>query len=342
MEKQKILIFGTGKKGINFLNLCRERGYDNKIEVINLIDNNPEKWGKAIGNYEIVSPSEVKKLEFDFIIVASTFYQEIEEQLKNEYNISVEKILYSDDFVRQLNIQNQYEKRYGASCPKGSYTIPKKLVVYTANIGDYDELEDPQFIDPNIEYVCFTDDVDFKSDIWQVRLLNRDEIGENPLKVRELKFFPHKLFPEYDMSIWLDSKYVIKGDIREYVAKYYQGNKLLFFPHYSRDCIYEEAIRCIQLQKGDPAIIEQQITHYRNQGYPEHNGMCEGACIVREHNDIRLQELMEAWWLEVNRFSRRDQISLPYVMWKNQYICDICDLDIERNDYLKLKPHKKA
>ena len=342
MDKKKLLVFGTGKKGLDFLKLIGERGYDDKVAIIKFIDNNQEKWGKTIEDYEIVSPTEVKKLDFDFIIVASTFYQEIREQLKDEYDISAEKILFSDDFVRQLNIQNQYEKRYGASYSKRSYTIPNKLVVYTANIGDYDELEDPQFVDPNIEYVCFTDDANFKSDIWQVRLLNPNEIGENALKVRELKFFPHKLFPEYDMSIWVDSKYVIKGDIRDYVAKYYQGNKLLFFPHYFRDCIYDEAVRCIQLQKGDPAIIEQQITHYRNQGYPEHNGMCEGACIVREHNDIRLQELMEAWWLEVNRFSRRDQISLPYVMWKNQYICDICDLDIERNDYLKLKPHKKA
>ena len=179
MKKQKILVFGTGKKGIHFLNLCRERGYDDKVVIIKFIDNNPEKWGKTIGNYEIVSSSEVKKLDFDFIIVASTFYQEIEQQLKNEYNISVEKILFSDDFVRRLNIQNQYEKRYGASYSKGSYTIPKKLVVYTANIGDYDELEEPQFVDPDIDYVCFTDDVGFKSNIWQVRLLNPDEIGEN-------------------------------------------------------------------------------------------------------------------------------------------------------------------
>jgi hypothetical protein len=43
---------------------------------------------------------------------------------------------------------------------------------------------------------------------------------------------------------------------------------------------------------------------------------------------------MEEWWKEIEKFSYRDQISFPYVCWKNDFKPDICDQDIYNNEWL--------
>ena len=43
-----------------------------------------------------------------------------------------------------------------------------KLVIYTAFTGNYDELKEPEFIDENCDYVCFTENPDLESDTWEI------------------------------------------------------------------------------------------------------------------------------------------------------------------------------
>ena len=44
----------------------------------------------------------------------------------------------------------------------------------------------------------------------------------------------------------------------------------------------------------------------------------ETSVIVREHNDPRVIEAMNLWWKEIDNGSRRDQLSLPYVLWNRE------------------------
>jgi len=58
-----------------------------------------------------------------------------------------------------------------------------RLVIYTAIIGNYDTLKDPEYIDENCDYVCFTDNRELKSDIWQIRLIkDTGETVRKPLR----------------------------------------------------------------------------------------------------------------------------------------------------------------
>lgn len=83
-----ILIFGTGngnvnmKKALNF----------NKVDILAFVDNNVVKHGKDYENKKIISPKKIINYEYDYIIIASQFYEEIFEQLM-VLGIKKEKII---------------------------------------------------------------------------------------------------------------------------------------------------------------------------------------------------------------------------------------------------------
>ena len=53
----------------------------------------------------------------------------------------------------------------------------------------------------------------------------------------------------------------------------------------------------------------------RAAGFPEHCGLFEAGVILRKHVPQTLR-LMEAWWQAYLHGARRDQLSLPFVAWR--------------------------
>lgn len=66
----------------------------------------------------------------------------------------------------------------------------------------------------DIDYICFTDNIDLLSDIWQIRLIP-DELRNlsNVKKQRVIKICPHRYLREYDISIWIDGSMQVQGDL---------------------------------------------------------------------------------------------------------------------------------
>ena len=47
----------------------------------------------------------------------------------------------------------------------------KKIVVYTAITGSYDDIITPQVVENDFDYICFTDNPDLKSEFWDIRYM---------------------------------------------------------------------------------------------------------------------------------------------------------------------------
>jgi len=192
-----------------------------------------------------------------------------------------------------------------------------KTVVYTAIIGQYDKLNIPTHVTPEFDYICYTDNKDLKSNFWQIRLIPKNDLLDNTRIARELKIRPHLLFPEYEISIWIDGNVEIRKDIKELIFRHTEElrQNLITFGHPLRDCIYEEALKCIEIKKDSEEIITKQMDKYRNLGYPINHGLVESNVIIRRHNAKEIIKFSESWWLEVKNFSKRDQLSFNYVSW---------------------------
>ena len=216
----------------------------------------------------------------------------------------------------------------------GESVFHGKGVVYTVITGGYDVLREPEYVNDDYDYICFTDNTELHSNIWEIRYIENPESLDNTRLARKHKILCHHLLPEYDYSIYVDGKIQIIGNWKEYIAKYSKGSAMLCFPHHMRQCVYDEAQICTALNLDNAEIINQQVEGYRQEGYPANNGLLDTACLVRSHTDECLQRVMESWWKEVKEKSKRDQLSIGYACWKNKFHYDLSDLFIYQNEYV--------
>ncbi len=337
----KIIIFGTG---IDAAGLMREREQTKdhyQDQVVAICDNQTEKWHTYFFGEEILPPNVIETLEYDYVVIATTdYFYEIRGQLKAQYGMADSKILTYMQYRKKINIQYQFARNaalhYGNEENKFN---TDKIVIYTAIQGDYDDLKDPLFIDPNITYVCFTDNKNVKSDIWNIKYI--DESVDSALSIRKYKVLPHLYFKEFETSVWVDGNLLIQKDIRKFIKKYGRGSDFLCFPHDQRRCIYDEGAEVIRLRRAPKSAVIQQMAYYLQNYYPENNGLLWCGFMVRNHNNSKLIKVMEEWWEQINRFSKRDQISLPYILYQNQYLYDLCDLNLHENEWISISRHKK-
>lgn len=222
--------------------------------------------------------------------------------------------------------------------------MKKNTVVYTAISGNYDDLKNPQVINKNFDYVCFTDNPKIKSDIWKIVKFTSEGLDQ-VRKCREVKILPHKYFSDYKYSIWIDGNIDIIDDVNELITEFIilKKSNLLTFKHPLRECIYEEAQTCINDKRDKKKIIIKQMIKYQEEKLPEQIGLIESNVIIRNHNNAAVVKLMENWWEEVREHSKRDQLSFNYCVWKNNFVyCTLKGNSRNGNPYFKLRMHKKS
>jgi len=200
-----------------------------------------------------------------------------------------------------------------------------KIVVYSAIFGGKDKISDQQ--PPGADYVLFTESFGpIKPVIWSVLHPNGIDAGDPSRTSRYFKLLPHLHFPTYDYSIWVDGNMELVWSPLELVQKFlietghfhaqvaYDVDR--YAPSRIHSNIYHEALHCIKLRKDDPVKIKSQIKSYRAEGFPETPALWMGGLIIRQHKHPCSILLGDAWYAEIVKQSRRDQIALPYVLWK--------------------------
>jgi hypothetical protein len=305
---------------------------------LGILDADDNKSGNVILGLEV---SKTKKYESALYVITSIWADEIKRDLVEKYGIDINSITTFKEYRGGTISREKYRITYGNECCHKDIFNKSNLAVYTCITGDYDVLQNPVNYNQSMDYICFTNNKKLKSDVWDIRYIS-DEGLDNVHLARYVKLFPHLFLEDYDTSIWADAKYLIRDDLMQYVRMYEKTKDMLCFPHPERDCIYDEAEKCKAIKKGVASDIDRQIKHYKEEGYPAHNGLYDSGCIVRNHKKTQIQEIMRQWWEEIKEYSYRDQLSLSYVLYKNDYLPDICDLYIENNRWLKVvrKPKK--
>lgn len=199
---------------------------------------------------------------------------------------------------------------------------PKIGVVYTCITAHYDELYNHTYMNPDWDYVCFTDELSIGNEnnsSWKLRPLAYTKL--DPVRnQRWHKLHAHTLFPEYEYSLWIDSNIdVLTPAVFEDVyAAIKNKQKIAIAPHPARDCIYDEIDACLLLKKDDPKLMNSQIEAMKKDGFPAHFGLFETNIMLRKHSDKVIQKAMKDWWSWIEKYSKRDQLSLTYVLWKNK------------------------
>ena len=203
---------------------------------------------------------------------------------------------------------------------KPNYFSNERIAVYTVVFGNYDSVPEPYCKPDNVDYYLITDQkVDLSSSIWKtIDISKLDALFKgmtNVQKNRYLKMHPQVVFPNYKYSIYIDGNIQIVSDVTEYIHRIGTHDVSMHL-HSSRSCAYEEAKAVIYAKKESKQAIDEHIGHLRKEGFPEHYGMLECNIIARRHTE-EMEILMEEWWTEFCNHSKRDQLSFPYVLFKN-------------------------
>jgi hypothetical protein len=138
-------------------------------------------------------------------------------------------------------------------------------------------------------------------------------------------------YVDADVVLWIDGRIEVTGvPLRPWLRKAFEGADIAGFPHPWRDCAYEEARECVDLGRADAALMQAQVDEYRAAGLPEHVGLWNTMVLARRRTDAMI-ELGRAWWDEITRHTPRDQVSLPYLLWKRGINCAKLGTDVYRN-----------
>lgn len=211
------------------------------------------------------------------------------------------------------------------------------MVCYTCIVDDYDCLRDPVVVTDRWKYICFTNNSKVTSNIYEIV-----EISDNihPVKLaRKYKILAPDIGTHQDIFIWHDANMQVNCDLNEFVRRL--GNSdLMLSVHPERNCLYKEALRCIELKKDNKEILSKQIIRYHNLKMPYHWGLYATGVLIRRRFDQRTFKLYTDWWKEVENYSRRDQISLPFCLWNNQIKLKTFSFKEMLEKFLKFKHNK--
>ena len=217
-----------------------------------------------------------------------------------------------------------------------------KKVIYTAIFGNKDTLKDPLYHNQDFDYICFTDDKELKSSIWNI--VYSEPISKDPVRsAKVFKVKPHQYLSEYDLSVWVDGNFLICSDVNDFLNNFGEQANILTFQHdQGRNCIYDESQVVIEYDKDDPEIINKQMEKYRADGFPTNAGLTANSILTRRHNEQDVIDMMNMWWEEIEQFSRRDQLSFYYCKWKlstKMFMLRYPNYNIRVNKWFRWLPH---
>jgi hypothetical protein len=211
--------------------------------------------------------------------------------------------------------------------------LEKDIAVITANIGKYDkEPSNISNLDNNeyFDWYYFTDEVYNNNYGWQyinnINEINIDKIHNNNSNLMYSKFYKSQatklnILNKYKYIIWLDSSIIINNNNFVIdILNLLQNNKNNFyiFEHYFRNTIREEYELSNTIAKYNNQNMYEQINNYYDKHYIDNKIYETGFFIYK--NTSNIINMLNDWWFEIKKYSYQCQLSLPYVIQKNNII----------------------
>jgi len=224
-----------------------------------------------------------------------------------------------------------------------------KIAVITSIYGDYDNLKiHNNVINSNlVDWYCFTDNTKIinsnKKTMWKIittpyHLINGndeykkyknyyDNVDKKTYNMMSAKYYKIKtheidILQKYDYYIWIDGSIFLRDNfINNMLSLINNGHKLINFKHSARNNVKDEVSYSNQIQKYKNQFLKSQFLKYLKDKFPDNIGLFEKTVFVKK-NENKINNLFDDWWIENLKFSYQDQISYPYVLWKNNILPD--------------------
>ena len=198
--------------------------------------------------------------------------------------------------------------------------MASRRVVYTCLFGGYETLLDQPVADTSdIDFVVFTDDPSLTSSSWQVRLVASPFPADQNRSSRRPKILAHEYLPEFDESLYIDNTVLLTAPPElVFDALLPPDVPMALCAHSYRGPVREEFAAVVSSGRDIDIVCAEQLGHYE-QAAPEvlDTQTLWGGFLLRRHHDPAVRVAMHTWWEHVLRYSRRDQLSLPFALTRS-------------------------
>lgn len=220
-------------------------------------------------------------------------------------------------------------------------SVKKDFVIYSVVTGGYDKILPVNIVDELCDYYIISNE---KIDLpypWKLLLPDNRGLGNKDFN-RFYKINPHLIFPDYTKSLYIDGNIALHNKLYEWGSKHLDETGLAIYSHPERDNIFDEGRICSYIGTDYFWLIKRQLKNYKSQGFNA-NGLFEANILLRKHNDAKVIDLMSIWWAEYinSKNAKRDQLALPYVLWRADYPVKILGQSDARFEhlYFEYMPH---
>ncbi len=191
-----------------------------------------------------------------------------------------------------------------------------KIAILTSILGIQDSLVDPANVYEGVDYIAFVDRK-HNCKVWQQReavnfTMHKEFAGRRNAKI--YKVLPHLMLPDYDYYFWVDATHEVIIHPLEIIKNYLGDGEIGVFKHTHRNCVFKEADEVSKINYDVKELVDSQVAYYKKINYPENNGLYELPVSIRK-NTPSTQLINLRWWEHICKYSSRDQISLPVVLW---------------------------
>ena len=203
----------------------------------------------------------------------------------------------------------------------GHRTATHRVVVYSAQFGDYDPIMPVLRPDPGSDYVILSDRRMRVPSPWTLELVTVPEAGLNDrMRNRWCKLHATEIFGDHDLSVYVDAHLQIVGDLRPLVEQFVLSRAPIgLIPQWRASSVDEEVELCKRAGRISPRdhtlFWPEQRARQRAAGFKDDFGVFVGGVVFRDHRHQETSAVEALWWNELRGGVPRDQVALPFALW---------------------------
>ena len=211
-----------------------------------------------------------------------------------------------------------------------------KLIAFTVNTGEYDNLPMPYVTGKNWFKVLFTDSTALQKRGWD-KIIILPKTDRPDLQAKQVKWGIHNYYPNASHFLYYDANMVVRYSLPPTPFR---------IIHNKRSTVLQECHACnVQEHRWSTSSISHQYNEYLKEGFEDTQGLYLNGFWCRENSQIE-NEIANLVLEQLSKFTTRDQIALPYVLWKLNYRYEPHQLkppahfplNIQLNRHKQLKP----
>jgi hypothetical protein len=204
-----------------------------------------------------------------------------------------------------------------------------RICVYTVLLGGYDTLlEQVVAANSKADFLCFSDSQSIVSETWRLERVDPLLPQDLHRSSREYKILGHPVLQQYDVTICIDASVLLRSTPEQIVAQLLPEEfDMALLAHSYRDTVLDEFDEVVRLNYDDRFRVYEQLTDYAVH-FPEALDARPlwGGMLIRR-NTQNVADAMRIWFYQVLRYSRRDQLSLPFALQTAGLTPHVVELD---------------